>query len=35
LRIEIAAHLDTMGIMHQPVQDAVRQCGIADLFVPA
>ena len=27
-------HLDAMGIMNQPVENAIRQRGIADLFVP-
>jgi hypothetical protein len=31
----ITAHLDAMGIVNQPVEDAIRQSGIADLLVPA
>src|SRR6267378_3574971 len=31
----ISAHLDTVGIVNQPVEDTVSGCGIADLFVPA
>ena len=30
----IAAHLDPMGVVNQPVEDAIRYCWIADLFVP-
>ena len=30
----IAPHLDPMGVVHQPVEDAVGQRRIADLFVP-
>src|SRR5271165_3270867 len=30
----IAAHLDAVGVVNQPVEDAVRQCRVADLFVP-
>jgi hypothetical protein len=31
----IAAHVDAMGVVNQPVEDAVSGGGIADLFVPA
>ena len=31
----MAAHIDAMGIVDQPVEDAVGGGGIADLFVPA
>jgi hypothetical protein len=31
----VAIHLDPMGIVDQPVKDAIGQCRIADLFVPA
>jgi hypothetical protein len=31
----ITPHLDPMRIVDQPVEDAVSQCGIADLLVPA
>src|SRR5215469_9728341 len=30
-----AAHLDTVSVVHQAVQDGVSQRGIADLLVPA
>jgi hypothetical protein len=30
----ITAHLDAMSVMDQPIEDAIRQRGIADLFVP-
>src|SRR5215470_12090728 len=31
----LSPHLDRMGIVHQAVEDAVGDRGIADLFVPA
>jgi hypothetical protein len=31
----VPAHLDPMGVVREPVEDAVGQRGIADLFVPA
>ena len=31
----ITAHLDAMSFVDQPVEDAIRQRGIADLLVPA
>jgi len=31
----ITTHLDTVGIMNQPVEDTIGKRGIADLFVPA
>ena len=31
----VAAHLDAVGIVNQPVEDTVSGGGIADLFVPA
>ena len=31
----IAAHLDPMGVVHEPVEDSIGQRRIADLFVPA
>ena len=31
----IPAHLDAMRVVHQPVENAIGQCGISDLFVPA
>jgi len=31
----ISPHLDAMGVVHEPVEDAVGQRGIAYLFVPA
>jgi len=31
----VAAHLDAMGVVHEPVEDAVGQRGIAYLFAPA
>ena len=31
----IAAHLDPVGVVHQPIEDAVGGSGIADLLVPA
>ena|SRR5579872_1669073 len=31
----ITPHLDPRRIVDQPVEDAVSQCGIADLLVPA
>ena len=31
----VAAHVDAMGIVNQPVEDTVRSGRIADLFVPA
>ena len=30
-----AAHFDAMSVVHQPVEDAIGQRGIADLLVPA
>jgi hypothetical protein len=30
----VAAHLDAMGVVHEPVEDAIGLCGIAYLFVP-
>jgi hypothetical protein len=30
----IATHLNTMGVVHQPVQGAIGQRGVANLFVP-
>jgi hypothetical protein len=30
-----SAHLDAVGVVHQAVQDAVRDGGIPDLLVPA
>src|SRR5580700_6652267 len=30
----IPAHLNAMGVVHQPVEDSVGQRGIAYLFVP-
>ena len=30
----IASHLHTVGIVNQPVQNAIGHCRIADLFVP-
>jgi hypothetical protein len=31
----LAPHVDAVGVVHQSVEDAVGQRGIADLFVPA
>ena len=31
----LAAHFDAVGVMNQPVEDAVGQSGITNLFVPA
>jgi uridine kinase len=31
----IAAHFNAVGIVNQPVEDAISQRGIVDLFVPA
>ena len=31
----LSAHLDAMGIVHQAVEDAVGESGIADLLMPA
>jgi hypothetical protein len=31
----LAAHLDAVSIVHQAVEDAVGESGIADLLVPA
>jgi hypothetical protein len=31
----LSAHLDAVGILHQAVEDAVGNSGIADLLVPA
>jgi hypothetical protein len=30
----VPAQLDTVGVMHQPIQDAIGDGGIADLLVP-
>ena len=30
-----AWHLDAVSVVHQPIEDAVSQCGISDLLVPA
>ncbi len=30
----IPAHLDPVGVVNYPVEDAVGNCRIADLFVP-
>lgn len=35
LCIRLATVLDSMGVVHEPVEDAVGPCGIADLRVPA
>jgi hypothetical protein len=35
LRMESPPHLNAMGVVHEPVEDAVGQCGIGDLLVPA
>ena len=35
LRIESPAHLNAVGVVDQPVEDAIGQSGIANLFVPA
>ena len=31
----IATHVDAMGVVNQPAEDAVGQSGIADLLMPA
>lgn len=31
----MAAHLDAMGVVHEPIEDAISQSRVADLFVPA
>jgi len=31
----IPSHLNAMGVVHEPIEDAIGQCGIAYLFVPA
>src|SRR5579864_1761130 len=31
----LSPHLDAMGVVHQAVQDAIGDSGIADLLVPA
>jgi hypothetical protein len=31
----VAAHLNAMRIVNQPIQDAIRQRGISNLFMPA
>jgi hypothetical protein len=31
----VATHLNTVSVVNQPVEDAISERGIADLFVPA
>jgi hypothetical protein len=31
----VAAHLNAVGVVDQPVEDAIGQSGIANLFMPA
>jgi hypothetical protein len=31
----VAAHFNTVGVMNQAIENAVRDGGIADLFVPS
>jgi hypothetical protein len=38
--INLASHdfprtFDQMGVMYQPINNAIRECGVADLFMPA
>jgi hypothetical protein len=31
----VGPHLNAVGVVHQPVEDAISRRGIADLFMPA